>query len=109
MNRHNEVRQRLLHVEHVLRERQLWQGEAPGIEALNSDQPFCMDTLTPHEWLQWVLLPRMHALLDGDRPLPVAFAVSPYFEMALDVSNPEREAILEALQELDALFDGENP
>lgn len=54
--------------------------------------------MTPHEWLQWVLLPHMHALLDGGHPLPSAFAVTPYYEMALDNTRRERDALIVAFR-----------
>jgi 23S rRNA-/tRNA-specific pseudouridylate synthase len=38
------------------------------------------------EWLQWVLIPRMHQLLESE-PLPQNFAVAPYYEMALDAAH----------------------
>ncbi len=63
-----------------------------------------MDTMEPLEWLQWVLIPRMHTLLDNAQPLPEAFAVAPYYEMALAADHPQRETIPAVLQDLDALF-----
>ncbi len=67
-----------------------------------------MDTLAPFEWLQWVLIPRMHALLDSGQPLPQAFAIAPYYEIALEASHPARDVILVQLQHLDALFTGDD-
>ncbi len=106
MERHALVRQHLQAIEQVLRAHQLWQGIAPQPSAFESTQPFCMDTLEPHEWLQWVLIPRMHALIDSNQPLPVSFAIAPYYEMALDAAHIGREPLLAALQELDVLFAG---
>ncbi|MEA1198166.1 YqcC family protein, partial [Escherichia coli] len=60
--------------------------------------------VTPLEWLQWVLIPRMHDLLDNKQPLPCAFAVAPYYEMALATDHPQRALILAELEKLDALF-----
>ena len=65
-----------------------WQEQAPDSRAFASEQPFCLDTLEPLEWLQWVLIPRMHQLLDSGMPLPQNFAVAPYYEMALDKAHP---------------------
>lgn len=107
MEHHALVRQHLFAIEQVLRDNQLWQGVAPQPEAFESTQPFCMDTLHPHEWLQWVLIPRMHALIDSKQPLPSAFAIAPYYEMALEASHSAREPLLAALQELDVLFAGD--
>ncbi|SPX17104.1 Domain of uncharacterised function, DUF446 [Escherichia coli] len=44
---------------------------------LTVPKPFFMDTMEPLEWLQWVLIPRMHDLLDNNQPLPGRFAVAP--------------------------------
>ncbi|EKM5064358.1 YqcC family protein [Cronobacter turicensis] len=107
MERHQRVRQQLQRVEQVLRHHQQWQIVAPDSSAFESTQPFCMDTLEPYEWLQWVLIPRLHALLDAGAALPQAFAVAPYYEVALEASHPARDAVLVTLGELDALFAGD--
>jgi uncharacterized protein YqcC (DUF446 family) len=107
MTRHDNVRAQLHAIEAVLRQHQLWQAVSPQPEAFASTQPFCLDTLEPFEWLQWVLVPRMHALLDGGHPLPQAFAVAPYYEMALDATHPAREILLIELERLDTLFAGD--
>ena len=52
------------------------------------------------------MIPRLHALLDSGHPLPQAFAVAPYYEMALDAAHPARDALLAELEALDALFGG---
>ncbi|CBA33309.1 Uncharacterized protein yqcC [Cronobacter turicensis z3032] len=90
-----------------MRHHQQWQNVAPDSSAFESTQPFCMDTLEPYEWLQWVLIPRLHALLDAGAALPQAFAVAPYYEVALEASHPARDAVLVTLVELDALFAGD--
>lgn len=107
MTLHHRVRQQLLRLEAALGEQGIWQSVAPEIGAFDSTQPFCMDTLEPFEWLQWVLIPRMHALLDSGQPLPQAFAIAPYYEIALDAGHPARDVILLQLQQLDALFAGD--
>ncbi|EKY3193876.1 YqcC family protein [Cronobacter turicensis] len=107
MERHQRIRQQLQRVEQVLRHHQQWQIAAPDSSAFESTQPFCMDTLEPYEWLQWVLIPRLHALLDAGAPLPQAFAVAPYYEVALEAGHPARDAVLVTLVELDALFAGD--
>ncbi len=96
----NGKRFRLAETEH-------WQETAPDSSAFASDKPFCLDTLEPLEWLQWVLIPRMHQLLESGQPLPQNFAVAPYYEMALDQAHPVRESMLAELLLLDALFAGE--
>ena len=46
----------------------------------------------------------MHALLDSDSPLPQAFSIAPYYEVALHPGHPAREDIIALLQEMDAWF-----
>lgn len=103
MTTHDRVRQQLHALETLLREHRHWRLDAPqapvyqhaailygyhgtaGMAAMGID-------------------PRMHTLLDNAQPLPEAFAVAPYYEMALAADHPQREAILAVLQDLDALF-----
>ncbi len=70
MTLHDSVRDRLRAIEALLRETEHWQETAPDSSAFASDKPFCLDTLEPLEWLQWVLIPRMHQLLESGQPLP---------------------------------------
>ncbi len=46
----------------------------------------------------------MHDLLNNNQPLPGAFAVAPYYEMALATDHPQRALILAELEKLDALL-----
>lgn len=104
MHREHQVRQGLLAVEALLKTHALWQSEAPASTAFDSEQPFFLDTMRPLEWLQWVLIPRMHALLDAEAALPQNFAITPYYEMALEADIPGRSELLVHLSALDALF-----
>ena len=104
MHREHQVRQGLLAVEALLKTHALWQSEAPDSAAFASTQPFFLDTMRPLEWLQWVLIPRMYALLDAEAALPQNFAVAPYYEMVLEADMPGRQALLIHLSALDALF-----
>lgn len=70
MTLHDSVRDRLRAIEALLRETEHWQETAPDSSAFASDKPFCLDTLEPLEWLQWVLIPRMHQLLESGQTLP---------------------------------------
>ena len=94
MTTHDRVRLQLQALEALLREHQHWQNDEPQPHQFNSTQPFFMDTMEPLEWLQWVLI----------QPLPGAFAVAPYYEMALATDHPQRALILAELEKLDALF-----
>lgn len=98
------ITQRLEQLEAVMREHHLWQSTPPAEGALESQEPFCLDTLEPLQWLQWVLVPRMHALIAARHPLPQNFAVAPYYEVTLAPDQPGIAPLLLTLRQLDALI-----
>lgn len=58
----------LYQLEAQLQKHELWQQTMPSPEALQSVEPFAIDTLDPHEWLQWIFIARMHALVESSQP-----------------------------------------
>lgn len=96
-----ELRQQLTRIEQQLQQMGQWQSIAPLAAALASNQPFCLDTLTPYQWLQWVLLPRLSALLDAKQLPPKAFAIAPYFEVSLAPLSLADQQLIKQLQQLD--------
>lgn len=97
MNLPQQIRHRLFDIEQEMRTLSIWQPQPPARDAFDSTEPFCIDTMRPEQWLQWILLPRMHALLDQLAPLPRRFAITPYFEEAM----PQATRLLGLLRQLD--------
>ncbi len=104
MSTENKVREILHDIEQAMRELSLWQPMPPEPEAFESKEPFSIDTMSAEQWLQWVLLPRMHAILAAEANLPTRFAITPYFEEAL----PGKEKLHNELQRLDDLLNIED-
>ncbi|WP_275267332.1 YqcC family protein [Pantoea ananatis] len=102
------ILQRLEQVEAIMREHDLWQSVAPDDHAFTSQQPFFLDTLQPLEWLQWVLIPRVQAIIGAGQPLPKNVAIAPYFEVALTPGQPGRALLVLTLKQLDALLEDES-
>jgi uncharacterized protein YqcC (DUF446 family) len=100
MRQHLEIRRHLFDIEQVMRRLAIWQAQPPAQLAFESQEPFCIDTMQAEEWLQWILLPRMHALLDKQAPLPERFSIAPYFEEAL----PDAAPLLDLLRQLDDMI-----
>lgn len=98
-----QVREQLNRLQIVLRTHQLWEETAPSAEQLASTQPFAIDTLSATQWLQWIFLPRMHALLDANAELPKNFSISPYLEESLK-NEPCLPAVLETIVALEKLL-----
>ncbi|WP_407704085.1 YqcC family protein [Zophobihabitans entericus] len=85
-----------------MRKTSLWQTSAPEPSAFESVEPFCVDRMHAHEWLQWIFLPRMKALIDMRAELPTNFALHPYFEEAFKEQD-EHNKLLELIKQLDEL------
>lgn len=83
MTLRQQCEQLLDELEQVLNNHALWQATPPSTERLASTEPFAVDTLACHEWLQWVFVPKMRALIDTERALPRNFEISPYVEEAM--------------------------
>ena len=75
-----EVRSLLDALARELQTEQLWDAQPPSEQALASTVPFMFDTLRIEQWLQWVFVPRVHALLDAGAPLPGNCSIHPLAE-----------------------------
>ena len=69
-----------------------------------STVPFMFDTLRIEQWLQWVFMPRVHALLDAGAPLPGNCSIHPLAEHQW--SSRDKQALpkkaLSLLEQIDA-------
>lgn len=98
----------LIDLEAALRNRLLWDSEPPGPAALASTQPFCIDTLGFPQWLQFVFLPRMRALLAGGHALPAQCAIAEMGEVVFDAAGgAELVALLREIDRAVAALAGE--
>ncbi|MBI6529333.1 YqcC family protein [Proteus vulgaris] len=96
---------KLLLIEEEMKNIELWQLGAPTEQAFESTEPFCIDTMSAHEWLQWVLIPRLSSMIKNEIPLPNSFAITPYYEEAFkDDESRDFTDLLNHLRELDAIF-----
>ncbi|MES1926396.1 YqcC family protein [Salinisphaera sp. T31B1] len=95
----------VLAIEQAMREAGYWHDEVPAPAAMASRTPFCADTLSFTQWLQFVFLPRMRALIEADARLPAASAIAPLAEESLD-ERFGKDRLVECLQRFDRLIDG---
>jgi len=101
------VAELLIDIEAQLRQLGLWEREPPPPQALASDQPFSVDTLTLPQWLQFIFLPTLYRLLAEGQPLPGRCGIAPmaqeYFRgLALASATLEQ-----TLLKMDQLLSGE--
>ncbi|WP_386692980.1 hypothetical protein O1Q79_00700 [Lonepinella sp. MS14434] len=89
-----QTKTHLRDLQKILQELDLWQTVPPSEQAFASQEPFAIDYMQAHEWLQWIFIPRMWALLEAGAALPSKIAISPYVEEALK----EQERLSELLR-----------
>lgn len=78
---------------------QLWNQPQPSAEAFASSAPFCVDTMSLEQWLRYVFLPRMQALLDAQASLPTSCAITEQVEVLLQ--HPKKQQVMEITLALD--------
>lgn len=90
-------------LETELRRLNLWSDVPPSPEALASTAPFAVDQLTLPQWLQWIYIQRLRALLDANKALPHGALVKPYADQYFDQQPQMRaQALLELIDRIDA-------
>ncbi len=94
----------LLDLEAELRRLGLWEGASPPPRDLQSSQPFCYDTLSFPQWLQWLFLVRMRALVELGGPYPARSAIHPYAEEWAEHAVVEPAQLLLLIKRFDDLI-----
>ena len=80
----------------------LWSDTQPSAGALQSQQPFCVDTLAFEEWLQFIMIPRFQQMSLSNAPLPAQSDVSTMAEHVLIID--QHESVLKLIKAIDGLF-----
>ena len=96
-----KVAELLIVIESELRKLGLWSQIPPTERALASDQPFCVDTLTLSQWLQFIFLPTLYQLIKNNEDLPRRCGVAPMAEEYFRGSELATDALVAALHQLD--------
>jgi len=91
-------------IEQELRRRGQWEVRVPSARALASPLPFCCDTLSFTQWLQWVFIPHTRALAESGRPMPEASGILPMAEEALRGCPWETLPLLQLLGRFDRMI-----
>ena len=103
MTSRSKLLTRLLNLlEERLKQVGAWQVIKPEAAAFNSHTPFCVDTMSIEQWLRYVFLPRMRALIDAGKSLPTSCAITEHLEMAL--SHHEKARVMEVTLAIDQLL-----
>lgn len=98
----NEV---LMALEAELRRLTLWEAAPPLDADLGSREPFCCDTLSFPQWLQWVLLPRMHDVIAQGGPYPARSGIYVYAEEWVLHNCAEGLPLLRLIKQFDEMIE----
>ncbi len=101
MSQHQQLSAILTGITHEMQAAALWQSTAPSAEALASQEPFCVDTLSFCEWVQWIMLPRLQQMLDAGMPLPANSDIFTMAEEALKLEAADTSRLLALILKLD--------
>ncbi len=102
-----QIAEVLIDIEAHLRQLGLWDAAPPSAEALGSQEPFAVDTLTLPQWLQFIFLPTMYRLLEESQALPARCGIAPMAEEYFRGATLPVAPLLTALERVDTLLSGE--
>ncbi|MCW9709668.1 YqcC family protein [Avibacterium sp. 21-586] len=106
---YEKAKYQLEQLQRIMQELALWQATPPEATAFDSVEPFCIDTMNAHEWLQWVFIPRMYAIIESNASLPHKMAIVPYIEEALkEKDTVEIQRLIEPLRAIEEICNTQN-
>ena len=97
----NAVKKLLSELEAELRRQNLWESAPPSSHQLSSTEPFCVDTLSLPQWLQWIFIPRIKAIMDGGGVLPSNCEIAPYAEQVLPEVPEYTDRVQNLIEKID--------
>ncbi|MDO6564112.1 YqcC family protein [Amphritea sp. 1_MG-2023] len=104
-----ELQQLLLNIEAEMRAWSLWTATPPATHALQSVTPFCIDTLSFWQWVQWIMVPRFQQLIEQQQPLPLNSHMAPMAREAVIRHAIKSSKLIEYFSELDQLLATPHP
>ncbi len=94
----------LIGIEREMRQLGIWESTQPDRIALSSEMPFCYDTLSFNQWMQFVLIVRFRTIIDNRAGLPSTCNILPYAAEALGDVKEDTSQLLDLIKDLDGCF-----
>ena len=101
MSHAQKVQSILTRLQSEMLKHNLWQNEPISSDAMNSAQPFSFDTMSPEQWLQFILIPKLTRLITVGAPMPNQFEITPYFEQTLSEKTKKQTQLINIIKQLD--------
>lgn len=106
MTKHQQVADLLGELTAALKAANLWQESRPTEQALQSQQPFALDTLDFHQWLQFIFIEKMLIIANNQLTMPSQLCLTPIAQEAFSGQTSEKIVnILSAIKCIDQLFE----
>lgn len=109
MSINTEIAAVLIDIEAQLRQLGQWSSVPPAAEALASQEPFSVDTLTLPQWLQFIFLPTLYTMLRENQPLPQRCGIAPMAEEYFRGTGLGSGELVAALLRIDELLSADGP
>ncbi|WP_373088319.1 YqcC family protein [Zhongshania sp.] len=106
MSHYHHVAEVLIDIEAEMRQIGCWDAIAPASQALRSEQPFAVDTLSFTQWLQFIFIPKIHFLVAEQQALPNACGITPMAQEYFRGQQLPVGGLLSALVRMDELLGG---
>ena len=104
---HHVLADLLMDLQMAMQDCDVWECEIPSQEALQSSEPFCVDSMRFEQWLRFVMIERFKAMLAAGSDLPVRCHISPMAEEAFaDKPQANVHQIVTCLNRIDQHLSG---
>lgn len=103
----HQVNQSLTRLTLQLKSQGLWQKHKPDLAELSSTMPFCCDTLAFEQWLQFVFIVKIDAMIANRMPLPQNIALTPMAEESFKFLEGSTSQLIKILAQIDLLLSAE--
>lgn len=104
---HQQIAVTLAAITTQMQAQALWQDTAPSTAKLASKLPFCVDTLTFSQWLQWVMFPKLFVIIETKATLPSKSNMAVMAEQAFKAESANTTELLTLIKQLDKQIAGE--
>ncbi|UZE94998.1 YqcC family protein [Alkalimarinus alittae] len=101
---HSKIANLLREIEIELRQLGLWSDKPLEPQQLMSVEPFCIDTMTFPEWVQFVFIARLKFIIAQGAELPKTSDIAPMAEEFFKVNNVNAEPLISLIKAFDQLI-----
>lgn len=100
---YSQTQRKLQQIAQCLQQLGMWSTTPPSAPAMASTAPFACDLMALEQWLQFIFIPRMQALIDAGQVLPSQIAIAPMAQHVWQ-DNPQLQPLIAVLNQLDMLL-----